>query len=254
MRDRNVSDTTICANRTAHKEAAVTISRKNKLRVQLTGRCPANPRARLAAHQRIGWRSSGASQIAARTPALPACARAYLVLAAIPAFAVGAVIGLIVLGWWLFLVEWTQRRVVSECARKIRRWSSKSPPIWFAVDNNLPCAAGCDVLIRRTARPFCRDRQTAVSADDNNWRSAALRTLPGEYREPSRITAGRFHAPKIGLPHFDPRRIGGRVSLGQDFGRTGYRCGRRDRDRYDGHWFSWWATVVTDYRRAEKPG
>lgn len=32
--------------------------------------------------------------------------RAYLALAAIPAFAAGALVGLVILGWWLFPVQW----------------------------------------------------------------------------------------------------------------------------------------------------
>ena len=112
---------------TAHKSGSHHIP-KNKLRVQLTAvaqptLAPASPPIK---ERLVGLVAQ--TNRRHRRPPCQRAPRAYLVLAAIPAFAVGAVIGLIVLGWWLFPVEWTNAGCL-RCARKIRRWSSKSPPI-----------------------------------------------------------------------------------------------------------------------------
>lgn len=59
-------------------------------------------RASMAERLRRHW-SDGLRKMDIR---LGGVRRAYLALAAIPAFAAGALVGLIVLGWWLWPVQW----------------------------------------------------------------------------------------------------------------------------------------------------
>lgn len=165
MRDRNVKRYNDLRQQTAHKSGSHHIP-KNKLRVQLTAvaqptLAPASPpiKDRLASQ----WRK----QIAAIDARLASVRRAYLVLAAIPAFAVGAVIGLIVLGWWLFPVEWTNAGL-SQVRPEDQALVVEVAADMFAVDNNLPRAQRVMYWDSPDGTAVCREWQTAVSANDNN--------------------------------------------------------------------------------------
>lgn len=165
MRDRNVKRYNDLRQQNAHKSGSHHIP-KNKLRVQLTAVAqptiaPSSPplKERLSDY----WRK----QIAALDTKFAGVRRAYLILAAVPAFAVGAVIGLIVLGWWLFPVEWTNAGL-AQVRPEDQALVIEVAADMFAIDNNLPRAQRVMYWDAPEGTAVCREWYTAVSSDDDN--------------------------------------------------------------------------------------
>ena len=126
MRDRNVKRYNDLRQQTAHKSGSHHIP-KNKLRVQLTAvaqptLAPASPP--------IKDRLVGSVAQANRRHRRPPCQRAPRVsgVGCYPCLRRWRSHRPDCPGWWLSRSEWTNAGCL-RCARKIRRWSSKSPPI-----------------------------------------------------------------------------------------------------------------------------
>ncbi|MCB8988061.1 MAG: hypothetical protein H6661_09980 [Ardenticatenaceae bacterium] len=62
--------------------------------------------------------------------------RAYLALAAIPAFAAGALLGLVVLGWWLFPVQWVDAGL-GQLRAEDRALYIQLAADMYSIDNNV---------------------------------------------------------------------------------------------------------------------
>lgn len=136
------------------------IPRKKLQRAELTAVAGTPVLSPPAPPVRVRVKTAVRRHLAALDARLGRVRRAYLALLAIPAFAVGALIGLVVLGWWLFPVEWTNaglaqvrpedQALVVEVAADV-----------FAFDNNLDRA--------RRVMYWDMPEGTAVCAE---WRSA----------------------------------------------------------------------------------
>lgn len=89
------------------KSGAHHIPRKKIQQIHLTAVAGAPTLSPPAPPMGVRLKTAVRRHLAALDARLGRVRRAYLALLAIPAFAVGALVGLVVLGWWLFPVEWT---------------------------------------------------------------------------------------------------------------------------------------------------